>query len=215
MTNPRDESPQQRVDYYVDRQVASRRAAGDETSAEDLRRATVRIMEMADAERANTARHPIKSRRPEKPASEVLEAKRQAGPHAMAEASGTTFFYRDEAVEPLIAKPVAKPALAPLKGGDLEQHIALIKRLQLLMATIPGYRLKPGESLYANKVHPRFAQLLDQNTRNAALTDPNSHGLGDYEGLSLEDRGRRYYRMLEVICTASDPVIGRGWWIPK
>jgi hypothetical protein len=211
VSDPSKESPQERVDYYVSRQVAQRRATGAEVDAEALRQGTVRLLQMADLERSYGA--PTRSRRPEKDPSEVREAKRKLGPEALAEASGTEFYYRDERDEPLIEKP--KPSAQAPRGLDGERHFALLRRIKTLMARIPGRTLKPGESLYANHVHPRFAQLLDMNTRYAALTDPNSQGLGKYAGLKVEDRQRRYYNQLERICSMSDAVIGQGWWVPK
>jgi len=204
------ESPQERVDYYVERQLEQVRSSGAGVDAEQVRRQTVALLQYADVSARDV---PTRSRRPEKDPSEVLEAKRKLGPEAQAEASGTEYFYRDERVEPLISKPKAK--VLPPSGLEGEKHFALLKRIRLLMKRIPNYRLKPGESLYAGHVYPRFAQLLDMNTRYAALLDSNSHGLGKYAEMPVGDRQRKYYRELERICDWSDAVVGYGWWVKK
>ncbi len=204
-----DESPQQRVDYYVERQVQQRRNAGAEVNAEQIRRETVSLLQLADV----SARDVPVRRRAGRTPDEVAEDKRRTSPEAQAEASGTEFFYRDEAVEPLVSKPKSAPR--PPNGLEGEKHFALIGRIRLLMKRVPGYRLKPGESLYAGHVYPRFAQLLDMHTRYAALTDPQSHGLGQYAEMPIGDRQRKYYRELERICDASNVVVGKGWWVPR
>jgi hypothetical protein len=204
----KDESPQARVDFYVDSHMRHAKAIGAEADAEVVRRGTVRLLEAADAELRNGL--PTKSRRPHKDKAAVLAEKRAQQAEALASRAGVEFFYRDERPEPLIERP--KVQAAPTEGA---KHVALITRIRLLMQRIPGYRLKPGESVYAAHIYPRFAQLLDQHTKNAALTDPRSHGLGVYAERPIHDRVRMYYRNLEAICSASDPVIGRGWWIPK
>lgn len=211
MSDPRNESPQQRVDYYVKRQVEQRRFLGDAADAEAIRRGTARLLEIADFEKTRGV--PARTRRAGRTPAEVAEDKRKLGPQALAEESGTEFFYRDERDEPLIERP--RPAAQVPRGVDGERHVALIMRIRVLMQRIPGRTRKPGESIYANHVYPRFAQLLDMHTRNAALDDPRSHGLGKYAGLPIADRQRKLYRELERICTLSDPVIGRGWWVPK
>lgn len=202
------ESPQARVDYYVDRQLQQNRENGVSVSAEQVRKETVALLQFADVSARDV---PVRSRRPEKDPRDVVEAKRKLGPQAQAEASGTEFFYRDEAVEPLITKPKRTPL--PPNGVEGEKHFALLKRIRLLMKRIPNYRLKPGESLYAGHVYPRFAQLLDMHTRYASLDDPQSHGLGGYSEMPIGDRQRRYYRELERICDLSNTVVGYGWWI--
>lgn len=190
--------------------MRQRRAAGDlSVTADEIRRGTAAILGMADAETARARPLP----KGKKDQAAVLESKRKQGPEAMAEASGTEFYYRDEREESLVTPvSVTKPTL---RGIDGERHVALLRRVALLMASIPGYKIKPGESLYACKQFPRFAQLLDMNTRHAALTDPKSHGLGKYAEMPIGDRQRRYYSELERICTLSNPVVGRGWWVSK
>lgn len=211
MKSPADETPQERVDYYVGRQAAQLREIGASVNVEEIRRGTAALLGLADIESNRGA--PTKSVRPGKEADDVLAAKRRTSGEGLAAASGTEFYYKDERVEKLIEKPA--PSAQVPRGFEGEKHFALLRRITLLMKRIPGYRLKPGESLYAGCIFPRFAQLLDMNTRHAALTDPKSHGLGKYAELKIEDRQRRYYRELERICDLSNTAVGTGWWFAK
>jgi hypothetical protein len=205
VSDPRNESPQERVDYYVERQAMQRREAGQEVDVEALRRGTAALLNAAENEKAPTV-----SRRAEKPRHEVLEAKRQQSGEALAQKSGTEFFYRDERREKLIERPA--PSAKPPSGLDGEKHFALLRRIKILMAKVPGHVRKEGESLFASFQYPRFAQLLEMHRHNAALDNPGPVGSGQYFGLSRDDRQRKFYNSLERICDLSNAVIRPPWW---
>lgn len=206
MTDPRAESPQERVDYYVGQQVDMAHRLGADIDAEEARRGTARLLEVADAE----ARAPLVKDNDGKQRADVLAEKRLNTGEVLAEKAGGEFFFNAEP-DP---EPVAR-AKAPPPGGDGEKHMALMVRIAMLMAEIPGYRLKPGENVANRYQYPRFAMWLKATTDHAMLNDPKSVGAGIYAGLSLPDRHRLYLRRLEQICDQSNPVLGRGWWVTR
>lgn len=204
------DTPQQRVDYYVGSHIRHAERIGVKADEAEIRSGTARLLEAADAEirnRAGTTKD-----RDGKTNREALDAKRAVSAEALAEQAGVEFFYRDEREESLITKPTTTEIP---RGLDGEKHIALIARVGILMRRVPNYRLKPGEGIYAAFVYPWYAQALTEHTKNAALTDARSHGVGHYAGRPIADRQRMYYAQLERICNKSDAVLGRGWWIPK
>ena len=203
-------TPQERVDFIVGLQADARRSAGAEVNEDEIRRSTARLLDIADAEirRGDNARKDDDG----KTGAEVLAKKREQSAAAIAEKAGGEFFYgneREETVRPIVRKVGAMPAGLEAKGA------ALLMRIAMLKATIPGYRLKPGEDIANQYQYPRFAMMLMRTTDNAMLSDPNGRGAGEYTGLSLADRHRRYLWRLEQICDQSNAAVGRGWWVPR
>ena len=201
-----NETPQQRLDHYVGGHLKLVRSLGGEVDGSSAARGIATILEIADRGDPGTV-----DTRGHRDAADVHESKRLQGPEALADKFGGEFSYGDERVEPLISSPKAAPVVP--NGVEGEKHWALIARLAILMAPIPGYRLKPGEDIGNKFQHPRFATMLERTTAHAQLNDDRSIGSGIYKGLPLADRRRRYYRRLEDICDQSNAVIGFGWFV--
>lgn len=203
-----NESPQKRLDHYVGGHIDLVRKLGGEVDGSAAAQGIARILEIADREMPGTI-----DRAGERDPQDVLESKRLQGPEALAEQAGGEFFYHDDGIEPVVSAPKAPPPIP--KGYEGEKHMAMMKRLKVLMSRIPGViasPLKPD----AEFQYPRFARLLERTTSNAQLNSPRSMGSGIYKGMALPERQRRYYRRLEQICDQSNAVVaGSGWWISK
>ena len=198
------------MDYYTGCQVRALHEAGAEANPEAIRETTGKLLEIAGRE----ASAPLRQDGDGKTSAEVLAKKRESTGAGVAAKLGGEFFYGDCGEEELGKPKIVKAREIP-RGVDGEKFKKMMERLKILGATIPGYRLKPGEDLRNQFQFPRFAMWLKSTTDHAMLNDPKSVGAGIYAGLPIGDRHRLYLRRLEQICDQSNSVVGRGWWCPK
>jgi hypothetical protein len=199
-----DESPREKLDWFVDGAIKSVRSIGAEPNVENITRDTAAALsEMDRAIAAGDIVH-TKDAKPTTP-----KPKEQYQAEALAAAAGGEFRTRE-----LPAADAVKP-LPVLTGVDLARHVALMKRVKALCARSTKRRLQYGRDgiMDADFEYPAFAREIVEETMamNTGTFSPGakvSYGL-----LSKADRDRVYFAVLERICDRSSAVIGCGWWI--
>ena len=187
-----------RRDFFVESTVRAAREGGYEVDAEAVARQAARDLSMVDRARALGDIDDGKTKR--KP---VEQAERPAVSHASAFAGrmGATTW---EA--PLVAENM-KP-LPKLYGTDALKLLAMDARIRLLMAPVPGYKLKVTRDPTTGEVtdceplgnqcqYPAFANRLFMEMACY------SRALGTYAGMSIDDRQRKYVRAVEEVCNRS------------
>jgi hypothetical protein len=201
-----DESPRDKLDWFVQGAVQSIRDAGAEPNVENITRDTAAALsEMDRALAAGDIVH-TKDKKPARP-----QPKEQFQAEALAAAAGGEFRTRE-----LPAVDTAKP-LSVLTGVDLARHVAMMKRVKALCKRSTKRRLQYGRDgiMDADFEYPAFAREIVEETMamNTGTFSPGakvSYGL-----LSKADRDRVYFAVLERICDRSSAVIGAGWWVTK
>lgn len=194
------ESPIQRRDWFVDRQVRTAREAGLSPDVETIARETGALLAEVD----RLAPPPKKAKPVTQDRIAALEAKKaeQQAP-ALADQLGGKFVARE------LPTKEAPRRIKPRTGVDQERYVALCQRIKLLCKRSTKRRLRYGQDAMdqADFEYPTFAMEIVTETMNCNMR------VGIYKFLSVDDCRRVRDAALERIADRSNGAVGVNWWV--
>ena len=195
-----------RRDSIVESTVLAARAEGRTVDAEAVTNEVARNFGVIDRARAAGDLPDAKPRakKPAQPAPPTDHAATFAG------RMGSTTWQA-----PLIGDD---PTQKQLRGNDMLRLIAMRERINLLMAPVPGYKIKitrdprtgvvtDCEPIWNACQYPAFANRLAMEFACYAGCR------GTYAGMTYADRWRKHMRAVENILDKSDAAVGVNWWV--
>jgi hypothetical protein len=197
-----NETPIQKRDWYVDRQVKTAREAGLTPDVEAIAKETAALLSEVDRLVV-----PVKKAKPvtadRVAALEAKKTERQAP--ALAEQLGGKFVARD------LPAQDAPRRIKPRTGVDQERYVALCQRIKLLCKRSTKRRLRYGQDAMdqADFEYPAFAMEIVTETMNCNMR------VGIYKFLSTDDCRRVRDAALERIADRSNAAVGVGWWVVR
>lgn len=196
------ETPVQKRDFYVQRQIAVLRASGETPDVEKIAKDTASILGEMDKLVAGAA-SPSPRKRESNPA-EVTRKKEEGKAASIADRLGGRF--RQKA---LPARDKPRGDIVKAAGIDPVKHAAVDARIRLLCTRSAEKRLRPGVDAMdaADFEFRKYAMEIVEETFRHELK------LGDYKHLSAVDRYRRYFAQLERIADRSNGAVGVNWWV--
>lgn len=197
------ETPVQKRDWYVDRQIKAAQAAGVVPDVAGIEKMTGALL--SELDRATAAGEITTKGKPAAPGPETTPEKEQLRAKALAESVGGEYYERDL---PAMDPPVKK---VERTGVDKERYVALCRRIALLCRRSTSRRLRYGidgieDADFEFPVHAKkiIAEWGAFNSRT-----------GIYAFLSNRDAIRARDAQFALIADSSNGVVGHGWWVTR